>query len=54
MNQNRRSKHIVIAISGFMQEDQDKDDFWSHLNSYYKHAEVYAVSWTASTPTNFL
>ena len=53
-NQDNKSKHIVIAITGFMQEDQDKDDFWSNLIGYYKHAELFAVSWNASTPTNFL
>lgn len=49
-----KSKHVVICITGFMQEDQDKSDFWSTLYGYYKHAEIYAVSWNACTPTNFL
>lgn len=37
-----------------MQEDQNKAEFWEHLLGYYKHAEVYAVSWNACTPTTFL
>lgn len=48
-----KSKHVVICISGFLQEDQDKSQFWQRLIGYYKHAEVFAVSWNACTPTSF-
>lgn len=44
-----KSKHLVICITGFMQEDQNKKEFWENLVEYYKHAEVFAVSWTACT-----
>lgn len=49
-----KSKHIVICITGFLQEDQNKAEFWEYLIGYYKHAEIYALSWNASTPTTFL
>ena len=49
-----KSKHVIICITGFMQEDQDKADFWQNLVQYYKHAEVFAVSWNACTSTTFL
>ena len=49
-----KSKHVVICITGFMQEDQNKKEFWEHLVDYYKHAEVFAVSWNACTPNSFL
>lgn len=49
-----KSKHVVICITGFMQEDQNKKEFWEKLVEYYKHAEVYAVSWNACTPNSFL
>lgn len=49
-----KSKHIVICITGFLQEDQNKAEFWEKLIEYYKHAEIFAVSWNACTPTSFL
>ena len=48
-----KSKHVVIAIHGFCQEDQEKSEFWEHLIGFYKHAEIYAVSWNSCTYTNF-
>jgi len=53
-NPEVKSKHLIICVTGFMQEDQDKESFWKHLIDYYKHAEIYAVSWNALTMTNFL
>ena len=49
-----KSKHVVICITGFLQEDQNKAEFWENLIAYYKHAEIYALSWNACTPTSFL
>ena len=49
-----KSKHVVICITGFLQEDQDKAEFWEKLIGYFKHAEIFAVSWNACTPTSFL
>lgn len=49
-----KSKHVIICIAGFLQEDQDKSDFWEHLVEYYKYAEIYALNWNACTPTTFL
>ena len=49
-----KSKHIIICVTGFLQEDQNKGDFWHKLVEYYKHAEIYAMSWQACTPTTFL
>lgn len=45
---------MVICITGFLQEDQNKAEFWEHLVAYFKHAEIYAMSWNACTPTSFL
>ena len=49
-----KSKHVIICITGFLQEDQNKAEFWENLIAYYKHSEIYAVSWNACTPTSFL
>ena len=49
-----KSKHVIICITGFLQEDQDKSEYWEHLVGYFKHAEIFAVSWNACTPTTFL
>ena len=49
-----KSKHVVICITGFLQEAQNKAEFWENLIAYYKHAEIYALSWNACTPTSFL
>jgi len=49
-----KSKHVVICITGFLQEDQNKGEFWIELKKYYKNAEIFAVSWNACTTTTFL
>jgi hypothetical protein len=49
-----KSKHVVICITGFLQEDQNKGEFWKELKKYYKNAEIFAVSWNACTTTTFL
>lgn len=51
---NVKSKNVIICITGFLQEDQNKAEFWEHLVNHYKHAEIFAVSWNACTPTSFL
>ena len=52
-NPTIKSKHVVICISGFLQEREDKADTWSSVAKYYKYAEVYALSWTACNYTDF-
>lgn len=42
-----KSAHIVICVSGFLQELEDNKDTWANVVTYYKHAEVYALKWTA-------
>jgi len=49
-----KSKHVVICVTGFLQEDQNKGEFWKELKKYYKNAEIFAVSWNACTTTTFL
>lgn len=49
-----KSKHVIVCVTGFLQEDQEKAEFWEHLIEYYKHAEIFAMSWNACTPTTFL
>lgn len=51
---NVKSKHVLICITGFLQESEDKAEFWEHLIAHYKHAEIFALSWNACTPVNFL
>ena len=48
-----QSKHVVICISGFLQEKEDKAETWKSVSLHYKHAEVYALSWTACNPEEF-
>ena len=48
-----KSKHVVICISGFLQEKEDKADTWANVAKYYKNAEVFAVSWTACNAADF-
>jgi len=49
-----KSKHVIICITGFLQEDADKGSYWEHLVEFYKYAEIYAVNWNALTMGNFL
>ena len=48
-----KSKHVIICISGFLQEKEDKADTWKSVAKYYKYAEVYALSWTACNAGDF-
>ena len=43
---NIKSKHVIICITGFLQENLDKAKFWEELKKYYKNAEIFALSWT--------
>ena len=42
-----KSKHIVICVSGFLQELEDNRETWKNASEYFKYAEVYALKWTA-------
>ena len=42
-----KSKHIVICVSGFLQELEDNKETWKNVVAFYKHAEVFALKWTA-------
>ena len=46
-NDDLKSKHIVICVSGFMQELEDNKETWKNAHTFFKHAEVYALKWTA-------
>ena len=48
-----KSRHVVIAISGFLTEDVDKKDSWRHIVNHYKNAEVFALTWNSLSTTNF-
>lgn len=52
-NPEVKSKHVVICISGFLQEKEDKADTWKSVAKHYKNAEVYALSWTACNAGDF-
>ena len=44
---NLKSKHIVICVSGFLQELENNRNTWENVTTFFKHAEVYALKWTA-------
>lgn len=48
-----KSKHIVIAISGFLTEDAEPDFEWQNLTNQYKHSECYGLVWNATAVKNF-
>lgn len=41
------SKHIVICVSGFLQELEDNRDTWQNVVTFFKNAEVFALKWTS-------
>ena len=49
----QKSKHVVICCSGFLEEDSDKTQVWAKVQTWYKHAEVYALSWTSCCMSDF-
>ena len=42
-----KSKHVVICCTGFNQQGIDQAAWWKQLLDHYKHAEVFAINWTA-------
>ena len=42
-----KSKHIVVCVSGFLQELEDNKQTWANVVTFFKHAEVFALKWTA-------
>lgn len=49
---NIKSKHAVIAISGFLTEHDDKGESWRHIVNHYTKAEVYAIRWNSLSVDN--
>jgi len=43
----------VICCSGFLEEDSDKSQVWEKVQTWYKNAEVYALSWTSCCMKDF-
>lgn len=50
---DKRSGHIVICIAGFLSEDVDKTEEWANVQTWYKNAEVYALTWTSCSMRDF-
>ena len=46
-SEDTKSKHIVICISGFLQELEENSETWKNVVTFFNHAEVYALKWTA-------
>ena len=42
-----KSKHVIITVSGFLQELEDNKQTWAPVVTYFKHAEIFALKWTA-------
>jgi len=50
---NINSKHVVICIAGFLSEDIDKTEEWQNVKLWFKHAQVYALTWTSCAMRDF-
>ena len=49
---NRNSRHVVIAISGWLSESSDKAQEWELLSKYFEHtkASLFALEWPSTKP----
>ena len=36
---NRNSRHVVIAVSGFLTQDTEKTEHWANLINYVKDSK---------------
>lgn len=43
----------MICIAGFLSEDVDKTEEWANVQTWYKNAEVYALTWTSCSMRDF-
>ena len=50
----RNSRHVTIAISGWMSQDCDKADEWAQLIEYVKESQtsLFAFHWESKRPWN--
>lgn len=48
-----KSRHVIICISGWRQEDEPPMDFWGTFVGYWRHAEVFYLRWTSGTAAAF-
>lgn len=44
-----KSKVLMLCISGFLSEDEDKADDWRELVNFYPNNEVLSINWSASS-----
>jgi hypothetical protein len=49
----KSSGHVVICIDGFLSEDSNKSEQWANVQTWYKNAEVYALTWTSCSVSDF-
>ena len=46
-----KSKHCFICVPGFLQQNDDRSTLWANVVQYYKHAEIFALTWTSCAPS---
>ena len=48
-----KSRHVIICVSGWRQEDEPPMDYWSTFVGQMKHAEIFYLRWTSGTAAAF-
>ena len=51
---NLNSRHVIIAISGWLSEDEDKVEAWEQLRNFLRCTKVslFALDWPSNKPQN--
>lgn len=44
-----KSRVIILCLSGFLSEDEDKAYEWKDVVNYYPHNEILSINWSASS-----
>ncbi|KAL4498334.1 hypothetical protein ABPG72_013140 [Tetrahymena utriculariae] len=50
----KRSRNVIIAVSGFTSQDEDKQIKWKELDDLYPDSEIYALEYESLTVSNVL
>ena len=48
-NKDRKSKHVIICVAGFLQEKENFHDMWKGVIKIFKYAELFSFAWTSLT-----
>ena len=54
VNENYTSRHAILCVSGFLQENDDQKRDWSKLSEFFPYSKIYNIRYKATSIHTFL